>query len=179
MKYYEIIEEKVKKLLEENNVSFSDFELSPDLSVNIRDFIEKYTDFTIEEQPLYKKSSCFNKEENKIIVNVLEDEERKRFYMAYELGYALLEPKTTNENTEDDIANLVHELLAKEFAYSFLMPEKLLKQVKEKVIIEERFSSAEITEAVKRIITRKVAERLNVSMRLLEYKMNETENIWN
>ena len=96
--------------------------------------------------------------------------------MAYELAYALLE-KTTNENL-DEVAILVHELLAKEFAYSFLMPEKLLKQVKEKVIIEERFSSAEITEAVKRIITRKVAERLNVSMRLLEYKMNETENIW-
>ena len=179
MKYFEIIEPKVKQLLEKNNISFLDFELLDNYSVNIRDFIEKHTDFTIEEQPLYKKSSKFNKEENKIIVNVLEDEERKRFCIAYELGYTLLETKTTNENTEDEIAILVHELLAKEFAYSFLMPEKLLKQVKEKVIIEERFSSAEITEAVKRIITRKVAERLNVSMRLLEYKMNETENIWN
>lgn len=178
MKYSEIIEPKVKQLLEENNISFSDFKLD-NCSVNIRGFIEKHTDFTIEEQPLYKKSSCFNKEENKIIVNILEDEERKRFYIAYELGYVLLKSKTTNENTEDEIAILVHELLAKEFAYSFLMPEKLLKQVKEKVIIEERFSSAEITESVKRIITRKVAERLNVSMRLLEYKMNETENIWN
>lgn len=177
MKYSEIVEEKVKELLEKNNISFSDFELD-NYSVNIRDFIEKHTDFIIEEQPLYKKSSKLDKEENKIIVNVLEDEERKRFYIAYELGYALLKSKTTNENL-DEVANLVHELLAKEFAYSFLMPEKLLKQVKEKVIIEERFSSAEITAAVKRIITRKVAERLNVSMRLLEYKMNETENIWN
>lgn len=179
MKYSEIIEPKVKQLLEKNNISFFNFELSNNYSVNIRDFIEKHTNFTIEEQPLYKKSSSLNKEKNKIIVNVLEDEERKRFYIAYELGYALLKIKTTNENIEDDIANLVHELFAKEFAYSFLMPEKLLKQVKEKVIIEERFSSAEITESVKRIITRKVAERLNVSMRLLEYKMNETENIWN
>ena len=178
MKYSEIIEPKVKQLLEENNISFSDFKLD-NYSVNIRDFIEKHTNFTIEEKPLYKKSSKLDKKENKIIVNILEDEERKRFYIAYELGYTLLEQKTTNENTEDEIAILVQELLAKEFAYSFLMPEKLLKQVKEKVIIEERFSSAEITEAVKRIITRKVAERLNVSMRLLEYKMNETENIWN
>ena len=177
MKYSEIIEEKVKQLLEENNISYTDFELD-NCSVNIRDFIEKYTDFTIEEEPLYKKSSKLNKEENKIIVNILEDEERKRFYIAYELGYALLEQKTTNENL-DEVAILVHELLAKEFAYSFLMPEKLLKNVKEKVIIEERFSSTETTESVKRIITRKVAERLNVSMRLLEYKMNETENIWN
>lgn len=178
MKYSEIIEPKVKQLLEKNNISFSDFELD-NCSVNIRDFIEKHTDFTIEEQPLYKKSSKLDKEKNKIIVNVLEDEERKRFYIAYELGYTLLETKTTNENTEDEIAILVQELLAKEFAYCFLMPEKLLKQVKEKVIIEERFSSVEITEAIKRIITRKVAERLNVSMRLLEYKMNEIENIWN
>ena len=54
MKYSEIIEEKVKQLLEENNISFLDFE-SDNCSVNIRDFIEKYTDFTIEEKPLYKK----------------------------------------------------------------------------------------------------------------------------
>ena len=141
MKYSEIIEEKVKQLLEKNNISFSDFELD-NCSVNIRDFIEKYTDFTIEEEPLYKKSSKLDKEENKIIVNILEDEERKRFYMAYELGYTLLETKTTSENS-DEVAILVHELLAKEFAYSFLMPEKL-----------------------------------NVPMKLLQYKMNETENIW-
>lgn len=178
MKYSEIIEEKVKQLLEKNNISFSNFELSNDLSVNIRDFIERYTYFTIEEQSLYKKSSCFNKEENKIIVNVLEDEERKRFYITYELGYVLLKSKTTNENTEDEIAILVHELLAKEFAYSFLMPEKLLKNVKEKVIIEEGYSSTEITEAVKRIIIRKMSEKLNVPMKLLQYKMNDTEDIW-
>ena len=177
MKYSEIIEPKVKKLLEKNNISFSDFKLD-NCSVNIRDFIEKHTDFIIEEQPLYKKSSYFNKEENKIIVNVLEDEERKRFYIAYEMGYVLLKTKTTNENTEDEIAILVHELLAKEFAYSFLMPEKLLKQVKEKVIIEERFSSTETTEYVKRIVVRKMSEKLNVSMKSLQYKMNETENIW-
>lgn len=178
MKYSEIIEEKVKQLLEENNISFSSFELD-NCDVNIRGFIEKHTDFTIEEQPLYKKSSKLDKEKNKIIINVLEDEERKRFYTAYELGYALLEPKTTNENTEDEVANLVHELLAKEFAYSFLMPEKLLKNVKEKVIIEERFSSIEITESIKRIIIRKMSEKLNVPIKLLQYKMNETENIWN
>lgn len=178
MKYYEIIEPKVQQLLEKNNISFSDFELD-NYSVSIRDFIKKHTNFTIEEQPLYKKSSKFDKEENKIVVNVLEDEERKRFYMAYELGYALLKSKTKNENTEDEIAILVHELLAKEFAYSFLMPEKLLKQVKEKAIIEERFSSAEITEAIKRIIVRKMAEKLNVPMRLLQYRINEIENIWN
>ena len=177
MKYSEIIEPKVKQLLEKNNISFSDFELD-NCSVNIRDFIEKHTNFTIEEQPLYKKSSYFNKEENKIVVNILEDEERKRFHIAYELGYTLLETKTTNENTEDEVAILVHELLAKEFAYSFLMPEGLLKQVKEKVIIEERFSSTEITKSVKRIIVRKMSEKLNVPMRLLEYKMNDTENIW-
>lgn len=177
MKYSEIIEPKVKQLLEKNNISFSDFKLDS-CSVNIRDFIEKHTVFTIEEQPLYKKSSKLDKEKNKIIVNVLEDEERKRFYIAYELGYALLETKTTNENS-DEIAILVHELLAKEFAYSFLMSEELLKHVKEKVIIEERFSSTEITKSVKRIITRKMSERLNIPMKLLEYKMNETENIWN
>lgn len=178
MKYYEIIESKVKQLLEKNNISFSDFKLD-NCSVNIRDFIEKHTDFTIEEQPLYKKSSYFNKEENKIIVNILEDEERKRFFIAYELGYALLEPKTTNENTEDEVSNLVHELLAKEFAYSFLMPEKLLKNVKEKVIIEEGYSSTEITESIKRIVVREMSKTLNVPMKLLQYKMNETENIWN
>ena len=177
MKYSEIIEPKVKQLLEKNNISFSDFELD-NCSVNIRDFIEKHTDFTIEEQPLYKKSSKLDKEKNKIIVNILEDEERKRFYTAYELGYALLETKTTNENS-DEVANLVHELLAKEFAYSFLMPERLLKHVKEKVIIEEGYSSTEITESVKRIIIRKMSEKLNVPMKLLQYKMNETENIWN
>lgn len=177
MKYSEIIEPKVKQLLEKNNISFSDFELD-NCSVNIRDFIEKHTNFTIEEQPLYKKSSYFNKEENKIVVNILEDEERKRFYIAYEFGYTLLGQKTTNENS-DEVAILVHELLAKEFAYSFLMPEGLLKQVKEKVIIEERFSSTEITKSVKRIVVRKMAEKLNVPMRLLEYKMNDTENIWN
>lgn len=177
MKYSEIIEPKVKQLLEKNNISFSDFKLDS-CSVDIRDFIEKHTVFTIEEQPLYKKSSKLDKEKNKIIVNVLEDEERKRFYMAYELGYALLESKTINENS-DKIAILVHELLAKEFAYSFLMPEKLLKHIKEKVIVEESFSSTEITKSVKRIITRKMSERLNVPMKLLEYKMNETENIWN
>lgn len=176
MKYSEIVEEKVKQLLEKNNISFSDFELD-NCSVNIRDFIEKYTDFTIDEEPLYKKSSKLDKEKNKIIVNVLEDEERKRFYIAYELVYTLLETKTTNENTEDEVSNLVHELLAKEFSYSFLMPEKLLKHIKEKVIIEERFSSAEITKPVKRIITREMSKKLNVPMRLLEYKMNDTENI--
>lgn len=177
MKYSEIIESKVKQLLEKNNISFSDFKLDS-CSVNIRDFIEKHTVFTIEEQPLYKKSSKLDKEKNKIIVNILEDEERKRFYVAYELGYTLLEQKTTNENS-NEIAILVHELLAKEFAYSFLMTEKLLKYVKEKVIIEERFSSTEITKSVKRIIVRKMSEKLNVPMRLLEYKMNDTENIWN
>lgn len=177
MKYSEIIEEKVKQLLEENNISFLDFE-SDNCSVNIRDFIEKYTDFTIEEKPLYKKSSKFDKEENKIIMNALEDEERKRFYIAYELGYALLGQKTTNENS-DRIAILVHELLAKEFAYSFLMPERLLRKIKEKVIIEERFSSTETTESVKRIVVRKMAEKLNVPMRLLQYRINEIENIWN
>lgn len=177
MKYSEIIEPKVKQLLEKNNISFSDFELD-NCSVNIRDFIEKHTNFTIEEKPLYKKSSKLDKKENKIIVNILEDEERKRFYIAYELGYALLEPKTTNENS-DEVAILVHELLAKEFAYSFIMPEELLKHVKEKVIIEERFSSAEITKSVKRIITREMSKKLNIPMRLLQYKMNETENIWN
>lgn len=177
MKYSEIIEPKVKQLLEKNNISFSDFELD-NCSVNIRDFIEKHTNFTIEEQPLYKKSSYFNKEENKIVVNILEDEERKRFYIAYEFGYALLEPKTTNKNS-DEVANLVHELLAKEFAYSFLMPERLLKQIKEKVIIEEGFSSTEMTDSVKRIIVRKMSKKLNVPMRLLQYRINEIENIWN
>ena len=177
MKYFEIIEPKVKQLLEKNNISFSDFKLD-NCSVNIRDFIEKHTDFTIEEQPLYKKSSYFNKEENKIIVNVLEDEERKRFYMGYELGYILLDSKTTNENL-DEVANLVHELLAKEFAYSFLMPERLLRKIKEKVVIEEGYSSTEITDSIKRIVIREMSEKLNVSMRLLEYKMNDIENIWN
>ena len=178
MKYSEIIEPKVKQLLEKNNISFSSFELD-NCSVNIRDFIEKYTNFTIEEQPLYKKSSKFDKEENKIVVNVLEDEERKRFCIAYELGYTLLEQKTKNENTEDEIAILVHELLAKEFAYSFIMPERLLKYVKEKVIIEEGYSSTEITNSVKRIIVRKMSEKLNVPIKLLQYKINEAENIWN
>ena len=178
MKYSEIVEEKVKQLLEKNNISFSNFELD-NYSVSIRDFIKKHTKFTIEEQPLYKKSSKFDKEEKKIVVNVLEDEERKRFYIAYELGYTLLETKTTNENTKDEIAILVHELLAKEFAYCFLMSEGLLKHIKEKVIIEEGYSSTEITNSVKRIIVRKMSEKLNVSMRLLQYKMNETENIWN
>lgn len=176
MKYSEIIESKVNQLLEKNNISFSDFKLD-NCSVNIRDFIEKHTNFTIEEKPLYKKSSKLDKEENKIIVNVLEDEERKRFYIAYELGYALLETKTTNENS-NEIAILVHELLAKEFAYSFLMPEELLKKIKEEVIIEEGYSSTKITKSVKRIIIRKMSEILNVPMRLLEYKMNDTENIW-
>ena len=176
MKYSEIIEQKVKQLLEKSNISFSDFELD-NCSVNIREFIEKHTNFTIEEKPLYKKSSKLDKEKNKIIVNILEDEERKRFYMAYELGYILLDSKTTNENL-DEVANLVHELLAKEFAYSFLMPEKLLKQIKEKVIIEERFSSAEITKSVKRIITKEMSKKLNVPMKLLQYRMNEIENIW-
>ena len=111
-------------------------------------------------------------------MNALEDEERKRFYIAYELGYALLGQKTTNENS-DRIAILVHELLAKEFAYSFLMPERLLRKIKEKVIIEERFSSTETTESVKRIVVRKMAEKLNVPMRLLQYRINEIENIWN
>lgn len=177
MKYSEIVEEKVKQLLEENNISFSDFE-SDNCSVNIRDFIEKYTDFTIEEEPLYKKSSKLDKKENKIIVNILEDEERKRFYIAFELGYALLETKTTNENS-NEIAILVHELFAKEFAYSFLMPERLLKHVKEKVIVEEDYSSTKITDSIKRIITREMSKKLNVPMKLLQYKMNETENIWN
>ena len=177
MKYSEIIEPKVKQLLEKNNISFSDFELD-NCSVNIRDFIEKHTDFTIEEQPLYKKSSKLDKEKNKIIVNILEDEERKRFYTAYELGYALLETKTTNENS-DEVANLVHELLAKEFAYSFLMPERLLKHVKEKVIIEEGYSSTKTTDSVKRIVIRELSEKLNIPMRLLQYRINEIENIWN
>ena len=63
MKYSEIIEPKVKQLLEKNNISFLDFELD-NCSVNIRDFIEKYTNFTIDEEPLYKKSSKFNKKLN-------------------------------------------------------------------------------------------------------------------
>ena len=177
MKYSEIIEPKVQQLLEKNNISFSDFKLD-NCSVNIRDFIEKHTDFTIEEQPLYKKSSYFNKEENKIIVNILEDEGRKRFNIAYELGYILLESSIINANIEDEIAILVHELLAKEFAYSFLMPEKLLKYVKEKVIIEEGYSSTEITDSIKRIVIREMSERLNVPMRLLQYKTNEIESFW-
>ena len=177
MKYSEIIEPKVKQLLEKNNISFSDFILD-NCSVNIRDFIDKHTDFTIEEQPLYKKSSYFNKEENKIIVNVLEDEERKRFNIAYELGYILLESSIVNANVEDEVSNLVHELLAKEFSYSFLMPEKLLKHIKEKVVIEEGYSSTKITESVKRIILREMSKRLNIPMKLLQYKTNETENIW-
>ena len=66
MKYSEIIEEKVKQLLEENNISFLDFKLD-NCSVNIRDFIEKHTDFTIEEQPLYKNQVVLKKKKTKLL----------------------------------------------------------------------------------------------------------------
>ena len=184
MKYEEFIDQDIKVILGRNNIDISDFELlTGGFSVDVRKFIEEYTEFELEEQPLNRKSGEFNEKENKIIINILENETRKRFSIAHELGHALLGHGTSNRmqgnrNKQYNVDEIVQEILANAFAASFLMPKKLLEHTKKEVLADMGITSEEIAESVKRTVVRKMAEYLNVSMEALRYRMDNVGFMW-
>lgn len=184
MKYEEFIDQDIKRILEINRINISDFELlNGELSVDVRKFIDEYTEFKLEEQPLNRKSGEFNEKENKIIINILENETRKRFSIAHELGHALLGHGTSNRmqgnrNKQYNVDEIVQEILANAFAASFLMPKKLLEHTQKKVLADMGIASEEIVESVKRTVVRKMAEYLNVSMEALRYRMDNVGFKW-
>ena len=156
MKYIDIANPAILEQLKENNIDISNFEVTNGEYVDIRKFIKEFTSFEIKEEPMYRHQSKIDG--NNIIINICNNEDMKRFLIAYEFIKTL--SKTTRENSEfTGLNRFLESFLGKQHATSLLLPDDLRDKLIKQIIHEEGFENKVITDSIKRIIVRKLSEK--------------------
>ena len=108
---------------------------------------------------------------NNIIINSCNNEDTKRFLIAYEFIKAL--SKTTKQENDDltDLNKFLESFLTKQYATSLLLPDDLRDKVIKQIIREEGFENKVISDSIKRIIVRKLSEKVIIPVTVAINKM--------
>ena len=158
MKYIDIANPAILEQLQENNIDISNFEVTNDEYVDIRKFIKEFTPFEIKEEPMYRYESKI--EDNNIIINSCNNEDTKRFLIAYEFVKTL--SKTTKQENDGftGFSRFLQSFLDKQHATSLLLPDDLRDKLIKQIIHEENFNNKAITNSIKEIIVVKLAKKV-------------------
>ena len=154
MKYLDIINPTLLEELKKNNIDVSHFEVTNGEYIDIRKFIKEFTSFKIKEESMYRYLS--KTEGNDIIIDSLENEDMKRFLIAYEFGKILLK-SSKEKNT--GLNEFFESFFAKQYATSLLLPDDLRDKLIKQIIHEENFDNKAITNSMKEIIIVKLAKK--------------------
>ena len=176
MKYIDIIDQTVFELLKKNRIDISNFEITNDGYFDVRKFIKELTSFQIKEEPMYRHQS--KTEDDNIIINSCNNEDIKRFLITCEFAKTLLQTKKFDCETNYEFITtnqFLMNIMAKNFVENLLIPDKLLDRVIKQIILKERFDNKVITDSIKRIITRKLSEKLVLPIGLLIDKVERYE----
>ena len=157
MKYINIANPAILEQLKENNIDISTFEVTNDEYIDIRKFIKEFTSFGIKEELMYRYESKI--EDNNIIINSCNNEDMKRFLIAYEFVKTL--SKTTKQETNEftGLNRFLESFLGKQHATSLLLPDDLRDKLIKQIIREEGFENKIITDSIKRVIVRKLSKQ--------------------
>lgn len=173
MKYKDITNPIILEKLKENNIDVSKFEVTKGEYVDIRKFIKELTPFQINEEPMYRHQSKV--EGNDIIINSCNNEDMKRFFIAYEFIKVLSKTKKQEDNELTGLNQFLESFFAKQYATNLLLPDKLRDKLIKQIINEEDFENKVITDSIKRIIVRKLSEKTIVPIGLVIDKVERYE----
>lgn len=169
MKYIDIANPTILGKLKENSIDISNFEVTNGEYIDIRKFIKELTPFQIKEESMYRHQSKV--EDNDIIINSCNNEDMKRFFIAYEF-VKILSKTTKQENDElTGLNKFLESFFAKQYATNLLLPDRLRDNLIKQIINEEGFENKVITDSIKRIIVRKLSEKAIVPIELVEDKV--------
>lgn len=157
MKYINIANPAILEQLKENNIDVSNFKVTNDEYVDIRKFIKEFTRFEIKEEPMYRYESKI--EDNNIIINSYNNEDMKRFLIAYEFIKTLSKIVKQENDELTGLNRFLESFLSKQYATSLLLPDNLQDKLIKQIIREEGFENKVITDSIKRIIVRKLSEK--------------------
>lgn len=164
MKYINIANPAILEQLKENNIDISTFEVTNDEYIDIRKFIKEFTSFGIKEEPMYRYESKI--EDNNIIINSCNNEDTKRFLIAYEFVKTLSKTTKQENNEFTGLNRFLESFLGKQHATSLLLPDDLRDNLIKQIIREEGFENKIITDSIKRIIIRKLSEKAIIPVAL-------------
>lgn len=157
MKYIDIANPAILEQLKANNIDVSTFEVTNDEYVDIRKFIKEFTSLEVKEEPMYRHQSKIDG--NNIIINSCNNEDMKRFLIAYEF-VKTLSKATKQENDElTGLNRFLESFLGKQHATSLLLPDDLRDNLIKQIIHEEDFENKVITDSIKRVIVRKLSKK--------------------
>lgn len=148
MKYIDIANPAILEQLKENNIDVSNFKVTNDEYVDIRKFIKEFTRFEIKEEPMYRYESKI--EDNNIIINSCNNEDMKRFLIAYEF-VKTLSKTTKQENGElTGLNGFLESFFAKQYAENLLLPYDLRDKLIKQIIHDEGFEDKIVTDSIKK-----------------------------
>ena len=157
MKYINIANPAILEQLKENNIDISTFEVTNGEYVDIRKFIKEFTSFEIKEEPMYRHQSKIDG--NNIIINSCNNEDMKRFLIAYEFVKTLSKTPKQENDEFTGLNTFLQSFLGKQHATGLLLPDDLRDKLIKQIIREEGFENKIITDSIKRVIVRKLSEK--------------------
>ena len=157
MKYIDIANPAILEQLKENNIDISTFEVTNGEYVDIRKFIKEFTPFEIKEEPMYRHQSKIDG--NNIIINSYNNEDMRRFLIAYEFIKTLSKIVKQENDELTGLNRFLESFLSKQYATSLLLPDNLQDKLIKQIIREEGFENKVITDSIKRVIVRKLSEK--------------------
>lgn len=165
MKYKDIADPTILEKLKKSNIDISKFEVTNGEYVDIRKFIKELTPFQIKEEPMYRHESKV--ESNDIIINSCNNEDMKRFFIAYEFVKTLSKTTKQENNKPTGLNQFLASFFTKQDATNLLLPDDLRDKLIKQIINEEGFRDKVITDSMKRIIVRKLSEKAIAPMGLV------------
>ncbi len=165
MKYKDIADPTILEKLKKSNIDISKFEVTNGEYVDIRKFIKELTPFQIKEEPMYRHESKV--EGNDIIINSCNNEDMKRFFIAYEFVKTLSKTTKQENNKPTGLNQFLASFFTKQDATNLLLPDDLRDKLIKQIINEEGFRDKVITDSMKRIIVRKLSEKAIAPMGLV------------
>ena len=165
MKYKDIADPTILEKLKKSNIDISKFEVTNGEYVDIRKFIKELTPFQIKEKPMHRHESKV--EGNDIIINSCNNEDMKRFFIAYEFVKTLSKTTKQENNKPTGLNQFLASFFTKQDATNLLLPDDLRDKLIKQIINEEGFRDKVITDSMKRIIVRKLSEKAIAPMGLV------------
>lgn len=173
-KYRDLFSEKVLKLFNNYSKSYAeeigDLEVDENnLSIDI-DKILSIMNIPVEETLLDSQSGNFDSNRLKILVNVTESPERKRFTKAHELGHSLLNDEGISYRKDASVYDN-KERRANALAAEILMPKKLVAIAINLYQTRKNLTDEQLERDNPMIFTVILSKYLNVSMSAMKYRL--------
>lgn len=169
MKYIDIANPAILEQLKENNIDISTFEVTNGEYVDIKKFIKEFTPLEVKEEPMHQYESKI--EDNNIIINSCNNEDTKRFLIAYEFVKTLSKTTKQENNGFTGLNTFLQSFLGKQHATSLLLPDDLRDNLIKQIIRKEGFENKVITDSIKKIIVRKLSEKAIIPIAIAISKM--------